>query len=51
MINVFFAADGTGAADLAGTSVVFNYTNGAWVDVMIMCDLDNDNADLWFEGA
>ena len=51
MINVFFAADGTGAADLAGTSVVFNYTNGAWVDVMIMCDLDNDNAELWIEGA
>ena len=50
MAEVLFAADGTGSTRNAGFVDTFTYTNGAWIDVMIDCDIDNDMAYLWIDG-
>jgi hypothetical protein len=51
MLQVYFASDGTGLAEMAGDSVYFNYTNGAWVDIAISADLDSDVAHFYVEGV
>lgn len=51
MVQVFFAADGTGLVKAGGQNFPFNYTNGSWSDVLIECDLDTDTGRIWIEGT
>ncbi|MBL4706210.1 MAG: T9SS type A sorting domain-containing protein [Flavobacteriales bacterium] len=51
MGDFFFAADGTGSADVGGQSLTFAYTNGAWIDFKVVCNLDIDSAHVWVAGV
>jgi hypothetical protein len=50
MAEVYLAADGTGTMDAGGQPFTFNYTNGAWIDVKVECDLDSDIGHVWIDG-
>ena len=51
MLQVYFAADGTGLSEMGGNSIIFNYTNGAWIDILVTVDLDADFAHFFVEGV
>lgn len=51
MLQVYLAADGTGGAEMGGDSIIFNYANGAWIDILISVDLDADFANLFIDGT
>lgn len=51
MAEVYFASDGTGTMDAGGqTGLTFNYTNGAWIDILVVCDLDSDMGHVYIDG-
>ena len=49
-IQCYFSDDGTGTLENGPTPVVFTYTPGSWVAVIIDIDLDNDMAQAWVDG-
>ncbi|MDC0313674.1 T9SS type A sorting domain-containing protein [Flavobacteriales bacterium] len=51
MLQVYFASDGTGGAEMGGDSIIFNYPNGEWVDIVVSVDLDADFAQFFVGGT
>lgn len=51
LAEVFLASDGTGSASLGGQQLSFNYTNGAWVDIVCDMNIDTDQGHLYIDGA
>ena len=49
LVDLFFAADGTGVVEM-NTQVPFTYTNGTWIDIMFVMDLDADMGQVFIEG-
>lgn len=50
LAEVYFAADGSGNMTAGGQTLTFNYTNGAWIDVLIEMDIDSDLGRIWIDG-
>ena len=50
LAEVYFAADGSGNITAGGQALTFNYTNGAWIDVLIEMDIDSDLGRIWIDG-
>ena len=50
LVDLFFAADGTGTVEM-NTQVPFTYTNGAWIDILFVMDLDADMGQVFIEGT
>jgi hypothetical protein len=50
LVDVLFAADGTGSAAMNAT-VPFTYTNGAWIDILFVMDLDADMGQFFIDGT
>ena len=50
-IYIYFNGDGTGSTTAGGQAdVAFDYTEGTWIDVHCIIDLDSDLAQMWVEG-
>jgi hypothetical protein len=49
-VEVFFDGDGTGSTQAAGEVVDFTYTEGEWIDVMVVVNLDDTLAAVFIEG-
>lgn len=50
LAEIYLAADGTGNMTAGGQAFTFNYTNGAWIDVLIEMDIDSDLGRIWIDG-
>ena len=50
-VEVFFGSGGTGEVMTDGTAYPFTFSNGAWTDLVHVIDIDNDEAELWIDGA
>jgi hypothetical protein len=50
LVDVLFAADGTGSAEMNAT-VPFTYTNGSWIDILFVMDLDADMGQFFIDGT
>jgi len=50
-MQVFFNANAAGTIDAAGASAAsFTYTQGSWISVKVIIDLDADQGQFWLEG-
>ena len=50
-MQVFLNANGTGTVDAGGqTAASFNYTQGSWIPVSVIVDLDIDQAQFYLDG-
>lgn len=50
-MQVFLNANGTGTVDAGGQSTgSFNYTQGSWIPVSVIVDLDMDQAQFYLDG-
>jgi hypothetical protein len=50
-LDVFFEDNGTGRVGIENVDQnTFTYTNGAWIEVKHVIDLDNDLLSLWIDG-
>ncbi len=50
-LEVYFNLDATGHVDANGESITFDYTQGAWVFVETIIDIDADEAMIYIDGA
>ncbi|HSG67936.1 MAG TPA: hypothetical protein VK994_04465, partial [Bacteroidales bacterium] len=50
-LEVYFASDGTGEINTDGNTYPFTYTPGAWLNIINVIDLTNDEAQLWLDGV
>jgi len=51
-IYIYFNGDGTGSTTAGGqANVAFDYTEGTWIDVHCIIDLDADLAQMWVDGV
>jgi hypothetical protein len=51
LAEIYFDAAGAGYVAAAGQQYTFNYTNGAWIDVVCVVDIDSDMGNIWIEGV
>lgn len=48
--EVYMKSDGTGTCDAGGQTFNFAYTNGAWIDIDVIANLDFDQGEIIIEG-
>jgi hypothetical protein len=51
LAEVLLASDGTGTAAVGGQQLNFNYTNGAWIDIICDLNIDTDLGHIYIEGT
>lgn len=50
-IEVFFGSSGDGEIWTDGVAYPFTFTNGTWVDLLHVIDIDNDEAEFYIDGT
>ncbi len=48
--EAYFASDSTGTARLGGQAIPFNYPNGAWIDILVVMNIDADIGHFYIDG-